>query len=80
MYLGNADPMLQVARYKNNEDVTRAAAHHISKTVAGQRARDRSLGRRSSHHLPALGWLERGLAVFVKADHEAAHPSPAAHL
>ena len=60
MYLGNADPMLQVARYKNNEDVTRAAAHHISKTVAVQRAYDRNLGRRPSHHLPAL----RRLAEF----------------
>ena len=55
MYLGTADPMLQVARYKNNADVTRAAAHRISKTAAGQRAHDHNLRRRSSHHAPAFG-------------------------
>jgi hypothetical protein len=57
MYLGTADPMLQVARYKNNADVTRAAAHRISKTAADQRADDRNLRRRSSLHVPAFGRL-----------------------
>jgi hypothetical protein len=57
MYLGTADPMLQVARYKNDADVTRAAAHRISKTAAGQRAHDRNLRRRSSRHVTALGRL-----------------------
>jgi hypothetical protein len=57
MYLGNADPMLQVARYKNTEDITRAAAHRISKTAAGQRAHDRTLSRHSSHHVPVFGRL-----------------------
>lgn len=57
MYLGNADPMLQVARYKNTEDISRAAAHHISKTVATLRARDRTLSRYSHRHVPAFGRL-----------------------
>lgn len=54
MYLGNADPMLQVARYKNTEDITRAAAHRISKAVAKHRAHDRTLSRHPSHHGPAF--------------------------
>jgi hypothetical protein len=57
MYLGTADPMLQVARYKNDADVTRAAAHRISKSAEAQRAYDRDLRRRSSHHAPAFGRL-----------------------
>jgi hypothetical protein len=57
MYLGIADPMLQVARYKNTDDITRAAAHHISKTVANLPANDRTLSRHSTHHVPAFGRL-----------------------
>jgi hypothetical protein len=57
MYLGTADPMLQVARYKNNADAARAAAHRMSKTAAGQRAYDRDLRRRPPHHVPAFGGL-----------------------
>lgn len=85
MYLGNADPMLQVARYKNSDDITRAAAHHISKTVANLQAQDRALSRHSTRHAPGLGRLtalllpKRAVSQPSKARTRAGSGAPA-HL